>query len=551
MLLLAGTVLVVCCQMGFFQLESGFVHVKNTGSILIKNLVNLCITYLAFMFLGFGVMFGRGNGFFGWLDPFSLGDYASVLPAGVPSDMFVIYYGACCASVGSIAAGAMSGRNRFAAHCAICFFIALFVYPVVGRWTADGWLSQLGFEDFCGAGAIHLTAGVASAVGAGYIGPRLGKYSEDGKPKAMPGHSVAQSGAGTFILWACWFGFAAGAVAAMPGDEAPKLFAKLFFNLNIAAAASACAALTFIWIRYPKPDISMTMNGLLAGLVGVSSGAASVNALGAAAIGVCCGLCSVAAIEFIETRARIDDPCGAISVHGVCALLGILLTGVFSAENGLFYGRGAARIGVQFLGAAAVSVWVAFTMTAVLFVLNKYVGLRVAPRDEINGLDAAEHGLAMLYAEAMADSLIDYQGEGKNQTGNPSNKIPELKKPSSVRKITKVEILMRQTRFESLKEAMNEIGVTGVTVTQALGCGMQKGNREYYRGIEREMTLLPKIRVEIVVTKVPASLVIDTARKVLYTGHIGDGKIFVYDVEDVIKVRTGETGYDALQGVDE
>ena len=555
---LLGAALVFFMQAGFAMVETGFTRAKNAGNIIMKNLMDFCIGTPIFWFIGFGIMFGSGNGFFGAFDLFTRGDYAGVTPDGVPFYAFLIFQTVFCATSATIVSGAMAERTKFISYCIYSLLISLFVYPVSGHWIwGGGWLAQMGFHDFAGSAAVHMVGGCAALIGAKILGPRIGKYTKDGKPRAIPGHSLTLGALGVFILWFCWFGFNGCSTVSMEG-EAIATAGKVFVTTNLATACATCATMIFTWLRYKKPDVSMTLNGSLAGLVAITAGCDVVSPAGAAIIGIVAGIAVVLVIEFVDKVLKIDDPVGAVGVHGACGLLGTLLTGLFAVDGGLFYGGGFYMFGIQLFGVAAVLAWVAVMMTIIFTVLNKTVGLRVSEREEILGLDATEHGLASAYADFQpsAPGAAGYAQETEVSRHIPVDDAVSVQVKASVRpsasdvKLSKIEILMKQEKFEAFKLAMNEIGVTGMTVTQVLGCGVQKGAMEYYRGVPVEIQLLPKLQVEIVVAKVPVEKVIETARKVLYTGHIGDGKIFVYDVEDVIKVRTGEAGFDALQGME-
>ena len=421
--------------------------------------------------------------------------------------------------------------------------------------------------------SVALVAGVivAALIGAAILGPRIGKYTKDGKARAIPGHSLTLGALGCFILWFCWFGFNGGSTVAMEGltnaaDGSEMtmgaLAGSVFSTTNMAAAVATVTTMLFTWIRYKKPDVSMSLNGTLAGLVIVTASTDCIDMYGAAIEGIIAGIAVVLVIEFIDKVCKVDDPVGAVGVHFANGLLGTICVGLFSTGQngvgaGLFYGGGFKQLGIQLLGVVTVCAWVGVTMIIVFEVLKHTIGLRVPADIEIKGLDYAEHGLASAYSgfEFAANDLTIASDDEIEVFGSEKmeNAVPAVVKtsPEKENKITKVEILAKQSKFEKLKKAMNDIGVTGMTVTQVLGCGTQKGAPEYYRGVEVDMQLLPKIQVEMVVSKVPVADVIDAARKALYTGHIGDGKIFVYDVEDVVKVRTGETGYDALQGADD
>ena len=560
---LFGTALVFFMQAGFSLCEAGFTRAKNTGNILMKNLMDFCIGTPAFWLVGFGLMFGKGSGIIGSFDPLIRGEYSQALPSGVPLWAFAIFQTVFCATSATIVSGAMAERTKFSAYCIYSAAISLLIYPVSGHWIwGGGWLSQMGFHDFAGSTAVHMVGGICAMIGAKILGPRIGKYDKNGKPQAILGHNLTMAALGVFILWFCWFGFNGASTVGMDSDALIETAGRVFFNTNLAAAVACCAALIFTWIRYKKPDVSMTYNAALAGLVIVTASTDCIDMYGAAIEGIIAGIAVVLVIEFIDKVCKVDDPVGAVGVHFANGLLGTICVGLFSTGQngvgaGLFYGGGFKQLGIQLLGVVTVCAWVGVTMIIVFEVLKHTIGLRVPADIEIKGLDYAEHGLASAYSgfEFAANDLTIASDDEIEVFGSEKmeNAVPAVVKtsPEKENKITKVEILAKQSKFEKLKKAMNDIGVTGMTVTQVLGCGTQKGAPEYYRGVEVDMQLLPKIQVEMVVSKVPVADVIDAARKALYTGHIGDGKIFVYDVEDVVKVRTGETGYDALQGADD
>ena len=568
---LLGAALVFFMQAGFSMCEAGFTRAKNTGNILMKNLMDFCIGTPCFWIFGFGIMFGSGTALFGWIDPMIMKDYSSILPAGVPLWAYAIFQTVFCATSATIVSGAMAERTKFSAYCIYSAAISLFIYPISGHWIwGGGWLAQLGFHDFAGSTAVHMVGGVCALIGAAILGPRIGKYDKDGKPKAILGHNLTVAALGVFILWFCWFGFNGASTVGMDSDAQLQRAGLIFFNTNLAAALACCTTLIFTWIRYGKPDVSMTYNAALAGLVGITAGCDTVSPLGAAIMGIIFGLLIVLAVEFFDKVAKIDDPVGAISVHGVCGSIGTILLGFFSTGGvpdvdgvypvmkGLFYGGGLKFLGVQTLGVVTVIAYVAVVITIVFMILKHTIGLRADASDEIAGLDVSEHGLLTAYAGiAMEPDTIaaDYTGEVMGDVP-VSKAVPVEKahsKPTHAEgepKFTKVEIVCKEARFDKLKNAMMDLGITGMTVSHVMGCGQQKGKPEYYRGVPVETNLLPKVQVDIVVSKVPVRSVIEAAKKVLYTGHIGDGKIFVYDVENVVKVRTGEEGYDALQDVE-
>jgi Amt family ammonium transporter len=553
---LLAAALVFFMQAGFAMVETGFTRAKNAGNIIMKNLMDFALGSLIFWVIGFGLM--QGTSLFGGLvgkpDFFIRGEYGG---GAIPTPVFVIFQTVFAATAATIVSGAMAERTRFSAYCIYSIVITALIYPVSGHWIwGGGWLAELGFHDFAGSTAVHMVGGIAAFVGAAMLGPRIGKYGKDGKPKAILGHSVTLGALGVFILWFGWFGFNPGSTLSATGDEALLSMGSIFITTNLAAAAGATVSMIVTWIRYKKPDVSITLNGALGGLVAITAGCDAVSPTGAVIIGSVGGLLIVFAVEFIDKVIKVDDPVGAVAVHGVCGATGTLMVGLLSVEEGLFYGHGARLFGVQALGVVSVAAWVAVTMLIVFFVLKKTVGLRVSAAEEIAGLDAEEHGLASAYADFMPVNAkagdLSFDTASESSEILTEDTVPVIHKKASVNagsdvKITKIEIIFNEHKFEALKGALNRIGITGMTVSNVLGCGMQKGNTEFYRGVPVDISLLPKIRLEIVVSKVPVQTVVDTAKKILYTGKIGDGKIFVYDVENVIKVRTGEEGYAALQ----
>ncbi len=551
---LLGAAMVFFMQAGFAMVETGFTRAKNAGNIIMKNLMDFSLGTPIFWLLGFGIMFGGAGALIGGFDPGILGDYAGVLPDGVPKWAFVIFQTVFCATAATIVSGAMAERTKFSSYCIYSMVISAVIYPISGHWIwGGGWLAQLGFHDFAGSTAVHMVGGVAALIGAKILGPRIGKFSKDGKPRAIPGHSLTLGALGVFILWFCWFGFNGCSTVSMEGDAIASA-GSIFMTTNIAAAVATVVVMCITWIRYKKPDVSMTLNGSLAGLVAITAGCDAVSPLGAAIIGIIAGFVVVFGIEFVEKVLKIDDPVGAIGVHGFCGAVGTICVGLFAVDGGLFYGGGAHYLGIQALGVVSVVAWVAVTMTIVFQIIKHTVGLRVSREEEIAGLDTKEHGLASAYADFVAVPSVLGTKAGEVAAVPMEEAVPVTRidrsateNGASGAKFTKVEIITKMSRFEPLKAAMNDIGVTGMTVTNVMGCGMQRGNPEYYRGAQVEMTLTPKVQVDIVVSAVPVDLVISTAKEVLYTGHIGDGKIFVYDVENVVKIRTGEEGFDALQ----
>ncbi|MEI3173012.1 MAG: ammonium transporter [Lachnospiraceae bacterium] len=563
--ILLGAALVFFMQAGFAMVETGLTRAKNAGNIVMKNLMDFCIGTPIYWFIGFGIMFGGTGALFGGIDLFCLkqDDYA-----------MMIFQTVFCATSATIVSGAMAERTKFSSYCIYSALISLFVYPISGHWVwGGGWLQSMGFHDFAGSTAVHMVGGVAAFIGAAILGPRIGKYDKDGKPNAILGHSMTLAALGVFILWFCWFGFNGCSTVALSGEGAVNA-ARIFYTTNLAAAMATVTVLIITWVRYKKPDVSMTLNGSLAGLVAITAGCDTVTPVGAALIGFLAGFAVVFGIEFVDQKLKVDDPVGAVGVHGICGAFGTLLTGLFayydfgSGEKlGVFYGGGFKFFGTQVLGVVSVIAWVAVTMTIIFTVLKKTIGLRASVTEEVEGLDIHEHGLASAYADfALTSSINNFSGSALTAEPAvfpvaPSTKhvsedeaVPvQLRSGAPVASdthLTKITIIAKQSKFDDLKSALNNIGVTGMTVTNVLGCGIQKGKAEYYRGVQMDMNLLPKIQVDVVVSKVAPEKVIQAAKKALYTGHIGDGKIFVYNVQNVIKVRTGEEGFDALQGED-
>mgnify|MGYP002513766717 FL=1 len=561
---LIGAALVFFMQAGFAMVETGFTRAKNAGNIIMKNLMDFCIGTVVFVLLGFSLMMAEDYvlGIFGVPNLEILTDFGAFLKGGnAPSFVFNLVF---CATAATIVSGSMAERTKFVSYCIYSGVISLFVYPIEAGWVwnSQGWLAQLGFHDFAGSAAIHSVGGITALIGAIMVGPRLGKYVKDkaGKVKkvnAIPGHSITLGALGCFILWFGWYGF--NGAAAWDGNS----LASIFVTTTIAPAVATCTTMLYTWFKNGKPDVSMCLNGSLAGLVGVTAGCDAVDALGSAIIGIVSGILVVVVVEVLDLKLHIDDPVGAVGVHLANGVWGTLAVGLLANPDapagleGLFYTGSFKLLGIQTLGIIAILAWTAVTMTLTFFIIKKTVGLRVSKEEEIKGLDSTEHGLASAYADFLpAVESLDYgYEEAVNVPGDVpvAEAITVKKMPTfddGTPKLTKVEIICKESRFEALKAAMVDIGITGMTVSHVLGCGVQKGKPEYYRGVQVEANLLPKIQVDIVVSKVPVRSVIETAKKVLYTGHIGDGKIFVYDVENVVKVRTGEEGYDALQDVE-
>ena len=589
---LLGAALVFFMQAGFAMVETGFTRAKNAGNIIMKNLMDFSIGTPVFWIVGFGLMFGGSGSLVGSIKGIaSEATYGnSMLPDGVPFWAFLIFQTVFCATAATIVSGAMAERTKFSSYCIYSFIISLFVYPISGHWIwGGGWLAQMGFHDFAGSCAVHMVGGVAALVGAKILGPRIGKYGKNGKSKAIPGHSLTLGALGVFILWFCWFGFNGASTVSMEGDAIVSA-GKIFVTTNLAAAVATVTVMFITWIRYKKPDVSMTLNGSLAGLVAITAGCDTVSPTSSAIIGIIAGFVVVFGIEFIDKVCKIDDPVGAVGVHGMCGAIGTLCVGLFSdgagtKHLGLFTGGGFTQLGIQFTGFAATAAWVAVVMSIVFIVIKHTVGLRVSAEEEIAGLDIREHGLTSSYADfvtqdafAAAPQVMTSAANKPSKAGmasassakSPGASVKADLVPASsaispdisehapagtakalVHKLTKVVIITRQNKLEEFMRAMNEIGVTGITVTNVLGCGVQKGSSTYYRGVAMDMNLLPKVKIEIVVSLVPVQTVIDTAKQVLHTGNIGDGKVFVYDIENVVKIRTGEEGVLALQDTSE
>lgn len=561
---LIGAALVFFMQAGFAMVETGFTRAKNAGNIIMKNLMDFCIGTVVFVLLGFSLMMAEDYAFgiIGIPNLKILTDFGSFLENGnAPSFVFNLVF---CATAATIVSGSMAERTKFASYCIYSAVISLFVYPIEAGWVwnSQGWLAQLGFHDFAGSAAIHSVGGITALIGAIMVGPRLGKYQRDkqnkvSKVNAIPGHSITLGALGCFILWFGWYGFN-GAAA---WDS--KSLASIFVTTTIAPAVATVTTMIFTWIKNGKPDVSMCINGSLAGLVGITAGCDALDALGSAIVGIVSGVLVVVAVELLDLKCHIDDPVGAVGVHFANGVWGTIAVGLLANPEapagleGLFYTGKLRLLGVQTLGIFCILAWTALMMTVTFALIKKTVGLRVSQEEEIKGLDKTEHGLPSAYADFLpAVESINYGDEPALAVAGDvpvAEAIPVKKVPSfdeNTPKFTKVEIICKESRFEALKAAMIDIGIAGMTVSHVLGCGWQKGTPEYYRGVQVEASLLPKIQVDIVVSKIPVRSVIETAKKVLYTGNIGDGKIFVYDVENVVKVRTGEEGYDALQDVE-
>ena len=553
---LLGAALVFFMQAGFAMVETGFTRAKNAGNIIMKNLMDFCIGTVVFSLLGFGLMMSEDY-VAGFIGVPNLNMFTDWMNFDWNSFVFQLVF---CATAATIVSGAMAERTKFSAYCVYSAIISLVVYPIEAGWVwnGQGWLAQLGCIDFAGSIVIHMVGGISALVGAIILGPRIGKYGKNGKVNAIPGHSITLGALGVFILWFAWYGFN-GAAA----EDGARL-GQILLTTTIAPAVATVTTMLFTWIKNGKPDVSMCLNASLAGLVAITAGCADVDAIGAAVIGIVSGILIVVAVEFVDIKLKIDDPVGAFSVHGVNGMWGGLAVGLFATGNGqngvtgLFYGGGFAQLGKQALGIVTIVAWTVVCMIIVFTIIKKTVGLRVTKDEEMKGLDICEHGLISAYADFMPigvgtaslDETFDVDSNVPVTQAVPVQLAGKYDMATDGTKITKIDILLKQSKLEALKEEMDKLGITGMTVSQVLGCGAQKGKAEYYRGVAIESNLLPKMKVEIVVCKVPVKAVVDAAVKALYTGHIGDGKIFIYDVEDVVKVRTGETGYDAMQDIE-
>ena len=541
---LIGAFLVFSMQPGFAMVETGFTRAKNAANIVMKNVMDMSLGSIVFWILGFVLMFGEDiGGFIGAPDFFVKGDYG----AAYPSSSFFIFQTMFCATAATIVSGAMAERTNFLVYCIYSVLISALVYPISGHWIwGGGWLAEMGFHDFAGSTAVHMVGGVAALIGAKMIGPRIGKYNEDGSVNAIPGHSIPLGALGVFLLWFGWFGFNGASTVCATGDEALISMGDIFITTNMAAAAGSTATMIYTWVRYGKPDVSMTLNGVLAGLVAITAGCDVVSPAGALIIGLLAGVLVVVAVEFFDQKLKIDDPVGAISVHGVCGAFGTIVTGLFATKDGLFYGGGSSFLMTQIIGVVTVAIYVAVAMTIIFGVLDKLIGLRVSEAEEIKGLDMEEHGLLSSYADFMP-TVEEMPSVTTTYVAPAAVTAPSVAASAGEHKLSKVCIITSQNRFEALKAALDKLGITGMTVTKVLGYGIQKGQTEMYRGAEVAAHLLPKVKVELIVSAIPVADVVNTAKAVLYTGKFGYGKIFVYNVEDVVKIRTGETGFDALQ----
>jgi len=551
---LIGAFLVFVMQPGFAMVETGLTRVKNAANIVMKNFMDFSIGSVVFWIVGFSLMFGNDiSGIIGSPD-FFLSHYTGG-DAPYPALTYLIFQTVFCATAATIVSGAMAERTKFLAYCIYSLIISAFIYPISGHWAwGGGWLSTLAipYHDFAGSSVVHMVGGISALIGAALLGPRIGKYNADGTPNAILGHSMPLAALGVFILWFGWFGFNGGSTVSATGDETLLSISNIYVTTNLAAAVASCTVMILTWIRYGKPDVSMTLNGGLAGLVGITAGCDAVDPFGAFAIGLICGIAVVFSVEFFDKTAKIDDPVGAISVHGVCGALGTLLTGLFAVKGGLFYGGGTGLLTTQIIGVASIAAYVSVTMFIVFKLIDKFIGLRVSTEEEIEGLDLHEHGLVTAYAGfGFEKSMPPAPMIASTDTAKTTNEVFVEHKPAiptlQGHKLTKVSIVTSEERFELLKDALEKLGITGMTVTRVMGFGIQKGHKELYRGAQIKSQLLPKVKIDLIISAIPVDLVVKTAKDVLYTGKYGDGKIFVYDVENVVKIRTGEEGFAALQ----
>lgn len=542
---IVGAVLVFFMQAGFAMVETGFTRAKNAGNIIMKNLMDFCVGTVAFLVLGFGLMSGEDalGGFIGLptLGMFATSGFDAVDWANF---FFQLVF---CATAATIVSGAMAERTKFSTYIIYSLFISLVIYPIECHWVwGGGWLSQLGFFDWAGSGVIHMVGGVMAFIGAAFLGPRIGKYDKDGKPNAINGHSITLGALGVFILWFGWYGFngAAGGTTAQ--------VAQIFTTTTIGAATSSVAAMIFTWAKDGKPDVTMTLNASLAGLVGITAPCAAVDSIGACVVGVVAGILVCVFVPFIDRRG-VDDPVGASSVHGICGAWGVVSVGLLANPEilstydveinpGLFYGGGFDQLGIQFLGMLAILAWTIICGVVLFSILKHTIGLRVESDQELEGLDVSEHGLVSAYADfvPVVPAVASESAAPVDLTGLepvPVNATGDL---------TRVSIICSEEKFVTLKDTLAQIGVTGMTVSTVMGCGIQKGKSGQYRGVKTNMNLLPKLQVDIVVSEVDPGLVVAAANRVLHTGGAGDGKIFVSGVQDVMRVSTGEMGTAAL-----
>ena len=563
---LIGAALVFWMQAGFAMVETGFTRAKNAGNILMKNLMDFCIGTVVFILIGFGLLLGEDM--VGLIGKPGFDIFTSYESFDWSNFVFNLVF---CATTATIVSGAMAERTKFLSYCIYSAVISALIYPIEAHWIwGGGWLAQLGFHDFAGSCAIHMVGGISALIGAKLLGPRIGKFVKDKdgkvtKVNAFPGHNLPIGCLGVFILWLGWYGFNGAACTSV------EQLGSVFVTTTIAPAIATVVCMIFTWIKYGKPDVSMCLNASLAGLVAITAPCDVTDVTGALIIGAVAGLLVVFGVWLLDYKLHIDDPVGAVAVHCLNGIWGTIAVGLFATTSapgndsvvGLFYGGGFKQLGLQLLGFASVAAWTAVTITIAFLIIKACVGLRVTEEEEIVGLDSCEHGLTSAYA---GFSIMDISNTMTMEVNENTDlgvedyaAASEVQKDAAVKVVApavastgiyKVSIIAKLSRYDQLKKAMNDLGVTGMTVTQVMGCGVQKGAGEMYRGVEVDATLLPKVKVEVVVSKIPVETVIEAAKKALYTGHIGDGKIFVYNVDKVVKVRTGEEDFAALQDVE-
>ena len=564
---LIGAALVFWMQAGFAMVEAGFTRAKNTGNIIMKNLMDFCIGTCTFILIGFSLLLGEDM--LGLIGKPGFDIFTSYADFDWSNFVFNLVF---CATTATIVSGAMAERTKFLSYCIYSGVISALIYPIEAHWIwGGGWLAQMGFHDFAGSCAIHMVGGISALIGAKILGPRIGKFTKDKSGKitkvnAFPGHNLAIGALGVFILWLGWYGFNGAAATSV------EQLGSIFVTTTIAPAIATVTCMIFTWVRYGKPDVSMCLNASLAGLVAITAPCDVTDAFGAIIIGIVAGLLVVFGVWFLDYVLRVDDPVGAVAVHCLNGIWGTISVGLFATTSapgnddlvGLFYGGGFTLLGKQLIGFAAVAAWTVVTITITFLVIRAVVGLRVTEEEEIVGLDAMEHGLASAYSGFsimdVSNTMMMDVNENTNLGTDDYKAASDAQKNAAVKVVKapaaadtgmyKVVIISKLSRYDKLRKAMNDRGVTGMTVTQVMGCGVQKGAGEKYRGVEIDATLLPKVKVEVVVSSIPVDQVIEAAKKVLYTGHIGDGKIFVYNVDRVVKVRTGEEDTDALQDVE-
>ena len=563
---LIGAALVFWMQAGFAMVETGFTRAKNAGNILMKNLMDFCIGTVVFILIGFSLLLGED--LVGFIGKPGFDIFTSYESFDWSSFVFNLVF---CATTATIVSGAMAERTKFLSYCVYSAIISALIYPIEAHWIwGGGWLAQLGFHDFAGSCAIHMVGGISALIGAKLLGPRIGKFVTDKNGKvtkvnAFPGHNLPIGCLGVFILWLGWYGFNGAACTSV------EQLGSVFLTTTVAPAIATVVCMVFTWVKYGKPDVSMCLNASLAGLVAITAPCDVTDVTGAIIIGAVAGVLVVFGVWLLDYKLHIDDPVGAVAVHCLNGIWGTIAVGLFATPSapgndsviGLFYGGGFQLLGIQFLGFVTVAAWTAVTITITFLIIKATAGLRVSEEEEIVGLDSCEHGLTSAYA---GFSIMDISStmtmdvnENTDLGTDDYTEASEVQKdaavkvvaaPSAATGIYKVVVVAKLSRYDHLKKAMNDLGVTGMTVTQVMGCGIQKGAGEMYRGVEVDATLLPKVKVEVVVSKIPVESVIEAAKKALYTGHIGDGKIFVYNVDKVVKVRTGEEDFAALQDVE-